>query len=184
MGCRRCEHKAKAVSLNASTPRKFLLPPRADGPIVMWSGMLGGVAGLAFLLLMRRSCVTSGWWILGGGGGVTVLGFGCGRIASLARAELSSVSLRTWKWWSFGTPETVDLSTAIAVEVLTKSLPAPFSAKRYWLRVSFSDRPDRALGPWLPGSDARSVRKLFDSLAQAIREQIACKATTTETERA
>jgi hypothetical protein len=80
--------------------------------------------------------------------------------------------LRTWRWRSFGIPETVDLSAATAVEVITISVPEQFSAKRYSIKISFKDRPDQVLGPWLSAAKDPAIRKLFDDLAEAIREQL------------
>lgn len=98
------------------------------------------------------------------------MGFKLAAVASRSRVEVLPGLLRTWKWRTFGTPETVDLSAATAVEVVTISVPKQFSARRYSIKISFKDRPDEVIGPWLSGAKAPSVRKLFDDLAEAIRE--------------
>lgn len=160
--------------MSASVPssRSFLLPPRLDGPVVARSGLLGGALGLLYLQLMRRWCVTSVWLLLGGCLPVVTMGFKLATITSRSRIEVLPGLLRTWKWRTFGTAETVDLSAATAVEIITISVPQQFSAKRYSIKISFTDRPDEVIGPWLSGAKDPAVRKLFDDVAEAIREQI------------
>lgn len=158
--------------MSVSSSTSFLLPPRLDGPVVAWSGLLGGALGLLYLQLMRRLCVTSVLWIVGGGLPFMSLGFKLAAIASRSRIEVSPGRLRTWKRRSFGTAETVDLSAATAVEVIVISVPEQFSAKRYSIKISFQDRPDQVIGPWLSAAKDPAVRKLFDDVAEAIRERM------------
>jgi len=152
--------------------RSFLLPPRVDGPFGYLSVLLGGAGGVVFLALYRRVCVHSNWLLFGGIVAMLLAGPVFARIPCLARVDLSLRTVRSWKLWRFGTPDTVDLSGAVAVEVASRSPPIPSLSRRYWLEIAFSDGSARIVGPWLAAFDGRATRNRFARLAEAVREQI------------
>ena len=149
----------------------FLLPPRVDGPGRYWMWSLGFGVFLLFVYAFRGRCILPNWSIPFLGLAAMELGLSLGHLASLTRAELTSTTLKTWKWWSFGAAEVADLSTATSVVV--EEQRKVFFAPQYALKIAFSDRPEQRLGWWGPFVDRRRVKRRFEVIANQIGQSIA-----------
>jgi len=101
---------------------------------------------------------------------VFYVGWSLGHLASLTRADVTSTTLKTWKWWSFGVVELVDLTTATSVMV-EKQRKLIF-AGRYALKVAFSDRAEQYIGWWDPYLDTRTVKRRFEAMASQVGKRI------------